>query len=125
MPANLKLEGAWRGDTAKFQWDAAERARAYEVRVTAGGIVRRQLRVGNALRYDYTAADMRANGGPWRSFELAVRAIGQYGGESAWTSITASNPQAAAPVAVDLKPGIKSAFLTATPPADRSPHAWG
>lgn len=110
--------GAYAGQDAKFKWSKVAGATSYEVRVMTGATVRRTVNVGDALRFNYTASDMRVDGGPWRSVTVSVRALGKWGGASPWASTTASNPQAAPLTAIKIEPGIKSGFFSAQMPAE-------
>ena len=110
--------GAYAGQDAKFKWSKVAGATSYEVRVMTGSTVRRTVNVGDALRFNYTASDMRVDGGPWRSVTVSVRALGKWGSASPWASTTVSNPQAAPLTAIKIEPGIKSGFFSATLPAE-------
>lgn len=114
----LALEGRFTGDTAKFKWDAVPGATGYTVRVIVGGEIKREVAVGDALRFDYSAADMRADGGPWRGFEFAVKATGQWGSESDWASITVGNRQAGAPIAISVRASIRVGYVSLTAPPE-------
>ncbi len=116
---NLRIMSMWSlGRDAKIGWDVLPGADSYDVEVLNGSTRVRLVQGVVDNMYTYTPQDQRADGGPWRNLVIRVRGRAVTGKTGAWSQIVASNPQAAAPVAVDLKPGIKSAFLTATPPAD-------
>ena len=117
-PDAYRGEGRFLSDSVKVLWNASIGATSYEVKVTAGGAIRRYLDIGATLRYSYSSSDMRQDGGPWRSVTIAVRAVGEWGSASDWVELTAINPQAAAPVNVTVKGGIGSVFIDATAPTE-------
>lgn len=94
-PTGLALEGAFTISTAKFKWDKVGNADTYTVQVWAGSPLAkvREVNVGRALRFDYSAADARADGGPWRALELRVQGINANGAPGAFAVLDVSNPQ--------------------------------
>lgn len=117
----LVLEGAFTESEAKFKWDAVPGATSYEVQMKRGdtSAVVRTVNVGAAQRFEYTTGDMRADGGPWRSLKIAVRALGAFGAASqAATEITATNPQVGALTGVAVDAGVLTAYFTYARPAD-------
>ena len=120
LPAvtGLMLEGRFNGETAKFKWDSVKGATGYTVRVIVGGQVKREVAVGDALRFDYSAEDMRADGGPWRGFDFSVKATGKWGSESDWATITVGNRQAGALVSLEVTAGMRVGYVNVTAPPE-------
>lgn len=90
-PQGLALVETWLGARARWKWSEAVRAASYEVEIHAGGALRRSFET-TALTYSYDADQIRADGGPWRSVEIKVRAKAPTG-NSDWVSLTSVNPQ--------------------------------
>jgi predicted phage tail protein len=123
LPAltGLMLDGAFTAKLARIKWDACPGATSYrvEVRDTASNTTRRIVNVGNALRFDYSSSDMRADGGPWRALTFYVTPLGQFGSASAAAgSLAVTNPQVGAINGVALTGGIKTVYLSYSTPAD-------
>ncbi len=117
----LVMEGAFTSTSAKFAWNAVAGATSYEVQMVVGSPSRvsRTVNVGNALRFDYSAGDMRADGGPWRVTTIRVRAHGKFNSVSAnWTELTASNPQITLLQGIQIDAGIRAAYFQCAPPLD-------
>lgn len=95
----LGLEGSFDIGTAKIKWNAVPSAVSYDVQVWAGSptpTMRRTLRVGDTLHYEYTALDATADGGPWRSVDFKVAPVSATDVLGAYTTLNVSNPQIAA-----------------------------
>lgn len=119
--AGLAPEGAFTTDTAKIKWDAVKGATSYSVQVLAGNptFIARQVNVGNALRFDYSAADMRTDGGPWRTVVFKVKALGKFGTSSRnWTQIIVSNPQIGPLQGIQIDAGIRTGYFQCAAPVD-------
>ncbi|MGB7195440.1 MAG: phage tail protein [Collimonas pratensis] len=117
----LMPEGAFSTDTAKIKWDAVKGATSYSVQVLAGNptFIARQVNVGNALRFDYSAADMRTDGGPWRSVVFKVKALGKFGTTSKnWTQIIVSNPQIGPLQGIQMDAAIRAGYFQCKAPVD-------
>lgn len=117
----LMPEGAFSTDTAKIKWDAVKGATSYSVQVLAGNptFIARQVNVGNALRFDYSAADMRTDGGPWRSVVFKVKALGKFGTASKnWTQIIVSNPQIGPLQGIQVDAAIRAGYFQCKAPVD-------
>lgn len=112
----LALETSFNVKNAKFIWNAVSGALSYDVQVLAGPTLalKRAFNIGDVRRYDYSVADMVADGGPWRQVSLKVRANGRFGAASAnYAQVTAGNPQLAALNGISIDSSIRSAFLGA------------
>lgn len=119
--AGLALEGAFSSDTAKIKWDAVKGATSYSVQVLAGNptFIARQVNVGNALRFDYSAADMRTDGGPWRTVVFKVKALGKFGTSSKnWTQVIVSNPQIGPLQGIQIDAAIRTGYFQCATPTD-------
>lgn len=117
----LAPEGAFTTDTAKIKWDAVKGATSYSVQVLAGNptFIARQVNVGNALRFDYSAADMRTDGGPWRTVVFKVKALGKFGTASKnWAQIIVSNPQIGPLQGIQIDAGIRTGYFQCAAPVD-------
>lgn len=121
-PAGLALEGAFSIDTAKFKWNKTPNANRYNVQVLAGPgptyTLVRELQVGDALRFDYSASDAKTDGGPWRSLRFRVQGINANGAVGAFAQLDVSNPQIGALVAPSLTAGVLSAQFGCNVPSD-------
>jgi predicted phage tail protein len=123
LPAltGLALEAAFTTKQCKIKWNACPGATSYgvEVRDTAGNTSRRIVNVGNSLRFDYTSADMRQDGGPWRALTFYVTPLGNFGSAAASPgTLAVSNPQVGAINGVNITGGLKTVFVSYTTPAD-------
>ncbi|GAA5787309.1 host specificity protein J [Chitiniphilus shinanonensis] len=96
--SGLALEEPFAGTSLRATWNRVPRAVTYQVRLERldGTRVREQF-IGDVLRFDYTLDAMRADGGPWRSLRLKVRAFNARNQSGDWAELVASNPQPAAP----------------------------
>jgi hypothetical protein len=98
-PLHLGLEGPFTASVAKFKWDRIGNAASYNVQIWTTGatpVKVREVNVGDALRFDYSAADMKADGGPWRTVTIKVQGINQNGAAGAFSAYTATNAQVGA-----------------------------
>lgn len=119
-PPNLALEGPFTIDTAKFKWDGVGNAATYNVQIwdTVGGVMKRQVNVGNALRYDYSADDAKADGGPWRQLTIKVQGINANGAAGAFSTLAVTNSQIGALSNIKIVSGLKSFVFTCDKPTD-------
>lgn len=90
----LALAEAFTGPVCNIQWDATARAIGYTVEVWAAGVLRRTRAVTDT-RFSYSAADAKADGGPWRDLTFKVRAVGTGTTSAGWASLVVNNPQVA------------------------------
>jgi predicted phage tail protein len=110
----LTMAGAWVGQTCKANWTAVTFAKDYMVEVWAGGTMRRREYVTD-ITYEYTAEAAIADGGPWRSIDIKVKARSYQGLTSVnWATVTASNPQVTALQSVDVSAGFLSVNVVYT-----------
>jgi len=119
-PANLALEGTFTLDTAKFKWDKVGNAASYNVQIldTSTLTIRRQVNVGDALRFDYSAADAKADGGPWRQITIKVQGINANGAAGAFATLAVTNTQIGALSNIKIVSGLKSFVFTCDKPSD-------
>ncbi|WP_228273692.1 host specificity factor TipJ family phage tail protein [Rhodocyclus tenuis] len=115
-PVNVVLVEPWLGSRARWKWQAATRARYYDLEVVAASVVVRSARTNN-LYFDYDAEDIIADGGPWRSLTLRVRAGGPLG-VSDWVTSPAVNPQIGALSAIRLSSGHLQIIASYALPTD-------
>ncbi|MEG1121292.1 MAG: phage tail protein, partial [Citrobacter sp.] len=110
----LRLEAPFTASSAKYAWDATKGATSYEVKVKVGtpSRVARIVTVGDTLRFEYTAEDMRLDGGPWRNVILEVTALGKFGARSPSPAVLAAgNPQIGALNGIQIDPGFGTIFV--------------
>ncbi len=119
-PANLALEGAFTINTAKFKWDASARAGTYNVQVWAGGTLAkvREVNVGDALRYDYSYADAKTDGGPWRALTFKVQGVNINGAAGAFSVLAVTNPQVGGLTGASVTGGPGTVVFKCDRPAD-------
>lgn len=118
---NLRLEAPFTASSAKYIWDATKGADSYEVKVKVGAspFLVRTVIVGDALRYEYTAEDMRLDGGPWRTITVEVTALGKFNARSSAPAILqVGNPQIGALNGLQIDPGYGTIFVKYARPAD-------
>ena len=115
-PQNLELVEAWVSTKASWKWDASPRAASYDVEINAGGSTRRSYNT-TATTYTYDAEQVLADGGPWRSLEIKVRAVGPLG-SSDWASLTSTNPQVGQLQGVVFASGYEQIICTYVLPND-------
>lgn len=120
LPAvtGLALESAFTTNSAKLKWNGVIGATSYKMSVVANGVTVRTVALGNALRYEYNTADMKADGGPWRNVSFNVQAFGKFGTQSPVASLSANNPQIGALTNIRIDAGIRTGFFKCTPPGD-------
>ena len=120
LPAitNLVLQSPFVATSAKIKWDTCPGATSYTVTMLAAGVTVRTVKLGNVQQYEYAVADMKADGGPWRTITFNVQAFGKFNTQSPVAQLVASNPQIAALVNVSVTSGIKSGFFQCTPPSE-------
>jgi hypothetical protein len=118
-PMNVGVEAAFTIDTAKFKWDRIANAATYNVQIWAGSPLAkvREVNVGNALRYDYSANDARVDGGPWRSVTFKVQGINANGAVGAFSSYVASNTQLGALTGAAVNSNSSAVQFTCDRPA--------
>ncbi|AOZ05970.1 phage tail protein [Cupriavidus malaysiensis] len=122
LPAvrGLRFEQPWIGRDAKLAWEPLDGADSYDVQVQAGAPVsvrRESLRL-EATRFVYGAADMRADGGPWRSVVFRVRGRASTGRTGPWSQLLASNQQVGPLTGIKLEGGMRSAYFRCARPDD-------
>lgn len=118
-PGGLALEGAFTIDTAKFKWNAVSNAATYNVQMFNGATKVREVNVGNALRFDYSSADAKVDGGPWRSLTAKVQGINANGAVGPLASLGVSNPQVGALAGVAFAAAVGGAQFSCTLPSDQ------
>lgn len=120
-PANLALEGSFTIDTAKFKWDKTPNAATYNVQMWAGSTLAkvREVNVGDALRFDYSAADAVADGGPWRALTVKVQGINANGAIGPLATLAVSNSQVGSLTGATLLAGVNSIAFGCARPADQ------
>lgn len=112
---DLALESAFTGPEAVARWSPAARANGYRVEIWQGGSKRRERTV-TGTSFAYTSADAQQDGGPWRSFEFRVTALGV--GNGATATLTATNPQVDQLNNVQVVSNATGALWSCQPPAD-------
>ncbi|WP_048769197.1 TipJ family phage tail tip protein [Oligella urethralis] len=117
-PTGLRLEGAYTSSWLKVVWNAVRGATSYTVRLSSLGVVRRTVVVGNTLRYDYSAADMKDDGGPWRNVTVEVMANGPFSAKSDWASLAVSNPQIGPLQGIEVLPNTRSIVFNCIKPSE-------
>lgn len=115
-PQNLELVEAWVSTKAQWKWEPSQRAASYDVEISAGGRTRRSINT-TATSYTYDAEQVIADGGPWRTLEIKVRAVGPLG-KSDWATLTSSNPQIAQLTGVVFASGYEQIICTYQLPRD-------
>lgn len=119
-PTNLTTEGPFTISTAKFKWDKIGNAATYNVQIWAGSPLAkvREVNVGNALRFDYSASDAKSDGGPWRALTIKVQGIHANGAAGAFSTLAVTNPQVGALSGVSVTSGAMSVIAACARPAD-------
>jgi hypothetical protein len=100
--------------TATVKWGAVSGAEGYIADIYTGGVLKRSLPVGTALRADYSFEDYTADGGTGRAIEFRVKAFksGQVGPTADFTQ---TNPQ---PVTAP------SSLAVGSPTGSNYPATW-
>lgn len=108
------------GRSLKVKWSATAGADYYAIDVyDTASMTKRRSVSSQALDYEYTYEDARADGGPWRSVTLQIKAKNSAGASSmSFASLIASNPQISVPGGVFATASAASVVVGATKPAD-------
>ncbi|PRC93101.1 host specificity protein J [Solimicrobium silvestre] len=116
----LRLESGFTTNSAKIAWDNVKGATSYRAQVVVGkpAIVVRTINVGDTPRFEYTVGDMKVDGGPWRTVEFRIKALGKFGTGSAVASLIATNKQIGALVNIRVDQGIRAGYFNCTPPPE-------
>ena len=119
-PLNLGVEAAFSINTARFKWDRIANAATYNVQIWAGSPSAkvREVNAGNALRFDYSAADAKVDGGPWRNVTIKVQGVNANGAAGAFSSFTATNPQIGALTGAAVNSNSSAVQFTCDRPTD-------
>lgn len=117
-PTNLRVDGEFTSSVLKTIWDSVEGATGYTVRVYTSGVLRREVNVGNTLRFDYNYSDMKHDGGPWRTINIQVMATGPFNTKSPWATLTATNPQIGPLQGIEALGSVKSIVFNCIKPGD-------
>lgn len=88
----LALSEAFIGPVCNITWNTTARILNYTVEVWAAGVMRRS-RVVSLNSFSYSAADAKADGGPWRDLTFKVRGNGNGSTSAGWATLTVNNPQ--------------------------------
>lgn len=115
--ANLALAQPFAGTSVKVKWDASAGATGYTVQVWQGVTLERTVSGLTQPQYEYTFEDAKADGGPWRALDIKVRADGPTG-SSAYSTLSVSNSQAAAPSGVTATATPAGVVVKTDPSAD-------
>lgn len=114
----LALEQAFTGSVLKVKWDPVSQATSYTVEVWAVDQLRRTVPGLSAPRFEYGAEDATADGGPWRTITIKVKAIAENGASTNPAELVASNPAPASPSGLSATPGPNNVTIKANRPAD-------
>lgn len=99
-PEYLATQPAFTALIATVKWGAVNGANGYMADIWIGGIYKRSLTVGTALRADYSFDDYTADGGTGRAIEFRVKAFNA-GGSGLTADITRTNaPPVTAPASL-------------------------
>lgn len=115
--SGLALLQPFTGSSVKVKWDVSAGATSYTVQIEVGGVIERTVPNVGTNQYEYTFEDARADGGPWRSLTVRVRADGPTG-SSAYTSLSVTNAQAAAPGGITVTATPAGVIVKTDPSAD-------
>lgn len=108
----VSLQQSFVGDSVKVKWDAVAGATSYTVQVRdSGGVSIYRTITVQALSYEYTAQDSTADGGPYRSIQIWVKANSPNGASGAFATVSASNPVPAALTGLQLTGGFGVIFF--------------
>lgn len=117
-PAGLAVEGAFTISTAKFKWNRVGNAATYNVQIFHGATKVREVNVGDALRFDYSAFDAKVDGGPWRELTIKVQGIHTNGAPGAFAALTVLNPQVGGLTGIRAEGSTKSVQFSCSRPTD-------
>lgn len=117
IPQNLAAAETFTGTRARIKWDPVKRATSYVVEVTAAGEVRRTATTTVPF-FEYSAEDVKKDGGPWRTLEFTVAASNDYGTSDPSAPLILSNPAPGALTGVTVYAGVKSVVITYDRPND-------
>lgn len=117
--SGLALEQPFTGTSCKVKWTATPGAVDYtvEVRNSAGSVLYRTVKTPD-LRFEYTWEDSKADGGPYRSLQIRVRANSVNGSSSAFAALPVSNPVPAALGGLNVTGGYGAGFFDCTLPTE-------
>ena len=121
-PSGLALEGAFTINTAKFKWNRVSNASTYNAQVYHAGAMVREVNVGDALRFDYSYADAKVDGGPWRDLTFKVQGIHANGAPGAFSTLAVSNLQVGGLTGVIARGGLKTVLFACDRPVDPDFH---
>ena len=110
LPATPTVIAEFVGNTIEIGWSVSPTADSYYVEITNGGIVRRSFTT-TITYYSYTFESAKADGGPWRSISVSVKAKKGNVMSLAGTTDSDVNETPAAPSLI-LVAGIKSTSVT-------------
>ena len=118
--ANFALTQPFIGRSAKMQWDATAGADFYTITVYSIAVTTtlRRTVIVKDTNYEYTYEDARADGGPWRNLQFKVKAGNANTASANLATITASNPQIAAPSGLFATGGPANITVGANKPTD-------
>ncbi|QBC44469.1 TipJ family phage tail tip protein [Iodobacter fluviatilis] len=115
----LTLIEPFAGNGLRAKWNRVPRATGYTVELrTTGGVLIRQLFIGDVAHFEYLAESMLADGGPWRSVTLKVRAENTRAQPGPWSSLLATNPVPAALNGLLMTAGYDAVLFSCAAPAD-------
>jgi hypothetical protein len=120
-PQNLRLLSPYIRSDAIFGWDKVPEATGYEVELSKAAdqfVAFRTEKIGDVLKFIYSPDDMKADGGPFRSLTIRVRALGSYDSHGDWATLTVGNPQIGMLQGIELNSGIGTIFFDCAEPAD-------
>jgi len=106
----LALVRPFTGPEVEIKWTLLADATSYTVKVysTSDTTLRRTVTGVTAAGFKYTAADARADGGPWRDLTFEVTANNRFGASVAASQLAVNNVLPTAPGAPTLAPGANS-----------------
>lgn len=116
--SGLDLEQAFTGTGCKIKWNATPGATSYKIEVYSGASLKRTVTIGDALRYEYTWEDAKADGGPYRSLTFRLKAITDNSESATWAQLTATNDAPAALSGLSVTGGWETLSFKCTKPTD-------
>lgn len=115
----LALAEAFTGPVCNIHWDGTARATGYTVEVWAESpLTLKRSRAVTSERFSYSAADARADGGPWRDLTFKVRANGNGTTSANWVSLAVSNTQLGALTGMTIRALVASIIVGCDKPTD-------